>query len=81
MDAISSIVKQLPSNSSAFLCSPSPIFMEARGAPPAPIRAANAEINIMIGKDIPIADKASVPPSSILPRNIRSTTLYMALIS
>ncbi len=61
--------------------SPSPSFMLARGAPPIPIRLANACIIKVIGKTIPSAASASIPPSPIFATNILSTMLYKKVIS
>ena len=50
MDSPHSAAEQVPSVRSAFSCSPAPMKMDARGEPPMPISAANAEISVITGK-------------------------------
>ena len=70
-----SMVKQLPISSSALSRLPSPILIEASGAPPYPTSAANAEMTMMIGNASPTPVSATVPFPGIRPMYIRSTTL------
>ena len=74
-------VKQLPNIFSAVSLSFLPINIEARGAPPLLINAANAETIIIKGRQTPTPVKAKSPISSIWPINILSTTLYNILIN
>ena len=60
---------------------PSPILIPARGAPPRPMRFANAWIISVIGSTMPSAARASIPESSICATYMRSTILYRNVIS
>lgn len=61
---------------SACLLEPWPIFIEAKGAPPTPIRYANAEMIIIIGAVTPNPANAVPPTSGMWPMYILSTKLY-----
>ncbi len=74
-------VKQLPRIRSAASLSPCPILIEAWGAPPIPMRALNAEIIMIIGKETPTPVSAAAPTSGMCPMYIRSTMLYSILTS
>ena len=60
---------------------PAPRRMLVRGAPPIPMRAAKAEMIMMMGIDTPTPVRAAAPTPSIRPMYIRSTMLYRALMS
>ena len=60
-------VKQLPSVFSALSGSPLPMKMDARGAPPAPMSAANAETNRMMGMHTPTPVSARLPEPGMWP--------------
>lgn len=62
-DNIINAKKAFPMILSACLLEPWPIFIEAKGAPPTPIRYANAEMIIIIGAVTPNPANA-VPPTS-----------------
>ena len=53
----------------------SPDLMESSGAPPFPIQAANAEIIVTIGPQIPTPASAMSPTSAIFPIYMRSIML------
>ena len=64
----------LKSLSASFLF-PSPSFIELKGAPPSPIKAAKEDRINVIGKQTPRLAKASVPIDSIPETKIRSMKL------
>ena len=59
--------KQLPKVRSADSLSPLPIKMDARGAPPLPTSAANADTIIMSGRQTPTPVSAAAPMSGMCP--------------
>ena len=61
IEMIICVVKQLPRVFSAESFSPLPIKIEALGAPPKPIRAAKADIIIIIGIQTPSPVRARLP--------------------
>ena len=76
------MVKLLPMIRSDSFRSPRPSAMEARGAPPKAIRAAKAEITMMMGRHTPTPVRASLPTVStgcMWPMYTRSTRLYSML--
>ena len=71
-------VLKMRSASGAF---PSPSLMPARGAPPSPMRFANACMMSVMGSTMPSAASASMPASSMRATYIRSTMLYKNVMS
>ena len=81
-EAATSMVMLLPMIRSDSFRSPRPSAMEARGAPPKAIRAAKAEITMMMGRHTPTPVRASLPTVStgcMWPMYTRSTRLYSML--
>ena len=60
-------VAQLPRMRFAPSLSPSPMAMAAREPPPVPTRAERAEINMMMGKQMPSPVRARSPTSLMWP--------------
>ena len=67
IEMIICMVKQFPRVFSAVSFSPLPIKIEALGAPPKPIRAAKADIIIMMGIQTPRPVRARLPVFGICP--------------
>ena len=72
---ISSKHTELPSMRSAVSLSPLPHSIENSGTPPIPNSAANAVMNVTIGKVMPTPVSTMLSPPLICPRYILSTTL------
>ena len=63
--AISSKVRELPRIFSAFSRLPAPSWIEAKGAPPWPAKAAKADTSIIMGKVTPTPVSAMSPTADV----------------
>ena len=81
MEIPTKVTKQFPRIFSAPSTSFCPIFIDARGAPPIPIRELKADIIMRMGNVTPTPVNAAAPISGMWPIYIRSTILYSIFTS